>query len=134
MLSSGRHGPMSRVPAALNTHHTLRSALQEPARGICNNHGANDNQGSIRGIRLSNTNEHLSLRKRKSCPKKRDTTRKCTALSPKNPSRSFKIRTTCFNLHEAHQRPCYIFHDLAVASSRESAEGEVLEKTLGYGK
>lgn len=36
----GRHGQISRVLTALNMQHTRRSVLQEPAMGMCNNHGA----------------------------------------------------------------------------------------------
>lgn len=40
-----KHGHMLRALAALNIHYRLRSALQEPAMGVCNNHGTNDKPG-----------------------------------------------------------------------------------------
>lgn len=122
---------MSRVLTALNTQHTLRSALREPAMGICNNHGATDNQDSIRGIRYQ---APQPTRKEELHKEKRQNQKRHSIASHEHPSSSFQIRTVCFDLHEANQCPCYIFHDLAAASSRESVEGEILEKHLGYGK
>lgn len=128
-LSRGRPGHTWRVLAVLNIHHTLGWVLWEP---VCSDHGAKDNQGSRGGIQLPNAAKPFRLQRGKDRSKKRQQIRKSTALAPMSTHLPAAIITAGFDLHEASQCPEYILQNLALASSRESVEGEIMEKHLGH--
>lgn len=84
-LGRGKHSHMWRVLAAWICI-IYWGQLREAATVPCNNHWANDNQGSIGGIQLPNSNKLFSLPRRSWIKKtgELDKVRKNTALSPTN--------------------------------------------------